>query len=65
MKYGGRFTVFKTDFEEEMMAVFQCKMCAGNLNFEPGDTICTCDYCGTKQTLPRIDSDQKSILIKQ
>ncbi len=44
------------------MAIFQCKMCAGNLNFEAGDTICTCDYCGTKQTLPRIDSDQKTML---
>ena len=41
------------------MAVFQCKMCAGNLNVNIGDTICTCDYCGTTQTLPKLDSDQK------
>lgn len=45
--------------------VFQCKMCAGNLKFEPRDTICTCEFCGTMQTLPRLDSDRKIMLYER
>lgn len=41
------------------MAVFQCKMCAGNLHINPNDRVCTCDYCGTEQTVARIDNDEK------
>lgn len=41
------------------MAVFKCKMCGGDLNIELGVTVCECDYCGTKQTLPRLDDERK------
>ena len=41
---------------------FKCKMCGGSLEFEPGDTIAVCDSCGTKQTLPRLDSDRRANL---
>lgn len=41
------------------MAVFQCKMCGGNLDIVEGSTICECSYCGTKQTIPTIDDDKK------
>ena len=41
---------------------FKCKMCGGSLEFEPGDTIGVCDSCGTKQTLPRLDSDRRANL---
>ena len=41
------------------MAVFKCKMCGGTLEFEPGATVGVCDYCGTKQTLPRLDDDRR------
>lgn len=44
------------------MAVFKCKMCGGNLDIAEGMTVCECEYCGTKQTLPRLDSDRKSNL---
>lgn len=42
-----------------IMAVFQCKMCGGNLDIVEGSTICECSYCGTKQTIPTIDDDKK------
>ena len=41
------------------MAVFKCKMCGGNLNVEKGQTVCTCEYCGTKQTVPNIDDEKR------
>ena len=44
------------------MSVFKCKMCGGTIEFNPGDTIGVCDSCGTKQTLPRLDSDRKANL---
>lgn len=39
------------------MAVFKCKMCGGNIEFTPGETVGVCDYCGTKQTLPKANDD--------
>lgn len=36
------------------MAVFKCKMCGGTLPVEEGTSICTCEYCGTKQTVPTV-----------
>ena len=44
------------------MAVIKCKMCGGNLNIEEGMTVAECEYCGTTQTIPRIDSDKKANL---
>ncbi len=34
-------------------------MCGGGISIIEGSEICTCDYCGAKQTLPRLDSDKK------
>ena len=36
------------------MAVFRCKMCGGDLEISEGASIATCEYCGSKQTLPKI-----------
>ena len=44
------------------MSVFKCKMCGGTISFTDGATIGVCDYCGTKQTLPRLDNDKKANL---
>ena len=41
------------------MLVLKCKMCGGELNVSEDQTVCECEYCGTKQTLPRIDNDRK------
>ena len=40
------------------MAVFKCKMCGGALDINNSDTVVTCEYCGTTQTLPRLNDDK-------
>jgi hypothetical protein len=37
-------------------------MCGGTIEFETGATVGECEYCGTKQTLPRLDNDKKANL---
>ncbi len=44
------------------MAIFRCKMCGGTLDINLGTTVAECEYCGTKQTLPRLDDDRKANL---
>jgi len=44
------------------MSVFKCKMCGGNLEITEDMSVCECEYCGTKQTVPRLDSDRKANL---
>lgn len=39
--------------------VLKCKICGGDLSFQPGERIATCEYCGRKQTLPNIKDDDK------
>lgn len=41
------------------MSVFKCKMCGGDLEICNGESVGVCDSCGTKQTLPRLNSDYK------
>ena len=41
------------------MAVLKCKMCGGNLDVEEGMTVCECEYCGSKQTVPSVDNEKK------
>ena len=43
------------------MAVFKCKMCGGTLEIN-NETVAICQYCGTKQTLPKLDDDRKANL---
>ena len=35
------------------MAIFKCKMCGGTLEINNNETVVTCEYCGTKQTVPK------------
>lgn len=44
------------------MPVFRCKMCGGTIELEQGATVGVCDYCGTKQTLPRLDDERRANL---
>lgn len=44
------------------MSVFKCKMCGGDLLLTEGSTVAECEYCGSKQTLPKLDSDRKANL---
>ena len=41
------------------MAVLKCKMCGGNLDVQDGMTVCECEYCGSKQTIPTVDDEKK------
>ncbi|MBD5103289.1 MAG: TIR domain-containing protein [Ruminococcaceae bacterium] len=41
------------------MAVLKCKMCGGNLDITEGMTVCECEYCGTKQTVPNANNEKK------
>ena len=41
------------------MAIFNCKMCGGTLEIN-NETVATCEYCGTQQTLPRLDDDRRA-----
>ena len=44
------------------MITFKCKMCGGDLSFEPGASVAECPYCGTNQTLPKLDDDKRANL---
>lgn len=47
------------------MAVFKCKMCGGSLDIAVGSTVCECEYCGIKQTLPKTDNEQNLNMINR
>ena len=44
------------------MAIFKCKICGGTLEITSGETVAICEYCGTKQTLPKLDDEKKANL---
>lgn len=44
------------------MAVIKCKMCGGELDISEGLTVCECEYCGSKQTVPSADNEKKLTL---
>ncbi|WP_197027330.1 TIR domain-containing protein [Oribacterium sp. FC2011] len=44
------------------MAILKCKMCGGDLSFDSGATVCECEYCGSKQTIPTADNEKKVTL---
>ena len=44
------------------MATFKCKMCGGTLEITLDNKLCICEYCGTQQTLPRLDTEKKENL---
>ncbi len=39
--------------------IFKCKMCGGSLEILDNESVSECEYCGTKQTIPRLDSEKK------
>lgn len=44
------------------MSIFKCKMCGGELHINPGESVAACEYCGTTQTLPKLDDDRRANL---
>ena len=47
------------------MAVIKCKMCGGDLILIEGSTVCECDSCGTRQTVPSADNEKKLTLFSR
>ena len=47
------------------MAVFKCKMCGGALEISENQSVATCEYCGTQQTLPKLDDEKKLALFSR
>ena len=43
------------------MAIFKCKMCGGALEVN-NESVAVCEYCGTQQTLPKLNDDRKANL---
>lgn len=41
------------------MSILKCKMCGGNLNIEEEYAIAECEFCCTKQTVPKSVNDTK------
>ena len=41
------------------MAIFKCKMCGGALEIQDGSSVAVCSFCGTKQTIPKLDNDTR------
>ena len=44
------------------MSIFKCKMCGGSLQIDGAQSVATCEYCGTKQTLPKLDDERRASL---
>ncbi len=44
------------------MAIFKCKMCGGTLEISDTQSTAVCEYCGTKQTLPKLDDEKRANL---
>ena len=47
------------------MAVFKCKMCGGDIEAQTNESVGSCLYCGTKQTLPTAADEQKANLFNR
>ena len=41
------------------MAIFKCKMCGGALEIQEGSSVAVCSFCGTKQTIPKLDNETR------
>ena len=39
--------------------IIKCKMCGGDLHPAENATACACEFCGTMQTIPKLDSDRR------
>ena len=51
--------IIKKGIEAISMAILKCKMCGGDLEIFEDMSVCECEYCGTRQTVPAADDDKK------
>ena len=45
--------------------LFKCKMCGGDLVLKEGSSLGTCEYCGSLQTVPNVDTEKKLTLFSR
>lgn len=44
------------------MSIIKCKMCGGELNIIESASTAECDFCGSIQTIPKVDDEKKLTL---
>ena len=44
------------------MAIIKCKMCGGDLVLSEDQSVAECEYCGSRQTVPKADDEKKLLL---
>ena len=44
------------------MSIIKCKMCGGDLEIIEGASVAECEYCGSMQTVPKVDDEKKLTL---
>jgi len=44
------------------MAIIKCKMCGGDLKLVEGVSTAECEFCGSVQTVPKVDDEKKLTL---
>lgn len=47
------------------MAILRCKMCGGDLEITAGVSSCTCEFCGTVQTIPTVKEEALQTLFNR
>lgn len=47
------------------MSAFLCRVCGGALELVSGKSLCSCPYCGTMQSVPLLDSEEKAELCRR
>ena len=45
--------------------IIKCKMCGGDIQFNPGDTSGQCDHCGCTTTFPKLPDEQRTNLFNR
>ena len=45
--------------------IIKCKMCGGDIQFNPGDTNGQCDHCGCTTTFPKLPDEQRANLFNR
>ena len=59
------YSIVYGDGVVSQMAILKCKMCGGDLEISEGATVCVCEFCGTKQTVPKADDEKKIKLFER
>lgn len=45
------------------MAIWKCKFCGAPLEVPESGSVAACEYCGVKQTVPKLDDERRNLLL--